>query len=79
MHFEHIAEIDATDTAFFMAGGGGGGSGFGPAGTQFETGVREGDGQVTISYDPMTDSCPPAPAPAPTPAPVVVTEVRFTG
>ena len=32
--------------------GGGGGSGFGPAGVAFETGVRTGDGLVTITYDP---------------------------
>jgi hypothetical protein len=34
----------------FPSGGGGGGSGLGPAGTTFETGVRSGDGAVTISY-----------------------------
>jgi Glycine rich protein len=39
-------------------GGGGGGSGHGPAGTTFETGVRSGDGQVTITYT----ANPPAPA-----------------
>jgi hypothetical protein len=32
------------------AHGGGGGSGFGPAGVAFETGVREGDGLITITY-----------------------------
>jgi hypothetical protein len=31
-------------------GGGGGGSGFGPPGTQFQTGVRAGNGVITISY-----------------------------
>ncbi len=31
-------------------GGGGGGSGFGPPGTEFETGVREGHGLVVITY-----------------------------
>jgi Glycine rich protein len=30
--------------------GGGGGSGFGPPGVVFETGVRQGDGLVTITY-----------------------------
>jgi hypothetical protein len=35
-----------------FGGGGGGGSGFGPAGVAFETGVREGDGVVTITFDP---------------------------
>jgi hypothetical protein len=34
----------------FNAGAGGGGSGTGPAGTNFETGVHSGDGQVTITY-----------------------------
>jgi hypothetical protein len=31
------------------AGGGGGGSGYGPVGVEFETGVNEGDGEVTIT------------------------------
>jgi hypothetical protein len=31
-------------------GGGGGGSGFGPTGVVFDSGVREGDGVVTITY-----------------------------
>jgi hypothetical protein len=35
-------------------GGGGGGSGFGPPGVVFETGVRSGDGLVTITYTPVT-------------------------
>jgi len=30
--------------------GGGGGSGFGPAGVQFQTGVRPGSGQVAITF-----------------------------
>lgn len=38
-------------------GGGGGGSGTGPAGTTFETGVRGGDGQVTITYTDNDRSC----------------------
>jgi hypothetical protein len=33
-----------------FASGGGGGSGFGPAGTVFQTGVRAGVGQVTVTY-----------------------------
>jgi Ca2+-binding RTX toxin-like protein len=33
-------------------GGGGGGSGYGPTGTTFQTGVRSGDGLVTITYTP---------------------------
>ena len=32
-------------------GGGGGGSSFGPAGTTFQTGVRSGDGLVTITWN----------------------------
>lgn len=39
-------------------GGGGGGSGFGPAGVVFETGVRSGDGLVTITYE-LPDEIPP--------------------
>lgn len=35
-------------------GGGGGGSGFGPAGTVFETGVRTGNGYVELAYTPGT-------------------------
>lgn len=38
------------DNANQAGGGGGGGSGFGPAGTAFETGVRAGDGAVVIYY-----------------------------
>jgi LPXTG-motif cell wall-anchored protein len=30
---------------------GGGGSGFGPAGTAFATGVQQGNGRITVSYD----------------------------
>ncbi len=52
-------------------GGGGGGSGFGPAGVAFETGAQEGDGFVTITYNPATDSCPPAVA--------IELEPTFTG
>jgi hypothetical protein len=37
--------------------GGGGGSGFGPDGVEFDTGVHAGDGEVTISYDPVKDVC----------------------
>lgn len=56
------------------AGGGGGGSGFGPAGTAFERGVRAGDGEVTLTYDPDTGAgCTAAPAGA------VDAVVRFTG
>ncbi len=46
-------------------GGGGGGSGFGPAGTVYETGVRSGDGLVVITYtiaDPTTTTMTGAPA-----------------
>ena len=42
-------------------GGGGGGSGHGPAGTTFETGVRSGDGLVTVTYtvSPPVGGTPP--------------------
>ncbi|MDQ6853216.1 MAG: hypothetical protein M3046_05910, partial [Actinomycetota bacterium] len=56
--------------------GGGGGSGFGPAGVAFETGVREGDGVLTITFDPDTGGCP---GPAPAPVAAVVAQPRFTG
>jgi hypothetical protein len=39
---------------------------------------RTGDGQVTISFDPATDTCPP-PAPPPSPPSPVQAVVRFTG
>jgi hypothetical protein len=48
-------------------GGGGGGSGFGPAGTEFETGNQFGDGFVEITYDPALQTCP------------IVIEPTFTG
>lgn len=38
------------DPASSNAGGGGGGSGFGPAGTVFDTGVQSGPGIVSITY-----------------------------
>ena len=39
--------------------GGGGGSGHGPVGTAFETGVRSGNGLITITYErPLFDSAP---------------------
>jgi hypothetical protein len=47
---------------------------------------RTGDGQVTITFDPVTDSCPTPPPPTPnvTPTPgaaavAVQAVVRFTG
>jgi hypothetical protein len=51
-------------------GGGGGGSSLGPAGVTFETGVQDGDGVVTITYDLAAGGCPPVP---------VVVAPRFTG
>ena len=36
--------------AGFGGGGGGGGSGRGPEGTTFQTGIRIGDGLVTVTY-----------------------------
>lgn len=67
------------------SGGGGGGSGFTPDGTGMQTGVRSGDGLVTISYDDSGASCPaptgPAAAPEAAPAPpaAVTVEPRLTG
>jgi HYR domain len=40
-------------------GGGGGGSGFGPSGVVFKSGVRSGDGLVTITYTEPADTTPP--------------------
>jgi len=53
-------------------GGGGGGSSFAAAtGTQVLPGTAPlGDGSVTITYDPSTDSCSPT---------AIVVEPRFTG
>jgi hypothetical protein len=53
-------------------GGGGGGSSFaavGATGTTSGISARTGNGQVTITYDPSTDSCP---------VPVIVIP-KFTG
>jgi hypothetical protein len=47
------------DSGIDGGGGGGGGSGFGPAGVVFESGVRDGDGLVTISYTTSTDAGAP--------------------
>ena len=66
------------------AGGGGGGSGFTPDGSGMTNGVREGDGEVTISYTPSPDcddkDHEPTTTTTPTPAaqPVAV-EPTFTG
>jgi hypothetical protein len=59
------ADDDADDGA-----GGGGGSGFGPDDTEFDTGENDGDGEVTISYDPVKDACA---------AVAIVVEPKFTG
>jgi hypothetical protein len=72
--------------------GGGGGSSFVAVGATDVTSAASaltGDGQVTISYDPATDSCPTEPPATPTapttptaaaPAAQPVTAVaRFTG
>ncbi len=58
---------------WYGGGGGGGGSGHGPAGVSLEAGVRSGDGQVTISFQPdpgcdvqpTTTTAPPAVAAQP--------------
>jgi hypothetical protein len=46
--------------------GAGGGSSYGPAGATFENGVREGHGQLIISYD--LESIPPTASPSQSPA-----------
>jgi hypothetical protein len=71
------------------SGGGGGGSGFGPDGTTtFETGVRAGNGVLTITFEPDPAGCttpagvPAAEAPGagePGAAVAVVSVPRFTG
>ena len=85
----------------YGGGGGGGGSQGGGGGSSFVTpdglvtahgtSDRTGDGQVTIVYDPATDSCgddatppvaPPFAGPATlesTPASVTPADPRFTG
>jgi hypothetical protein len=66
-------------------GTGGGGSGYGPAGVIFETGVRTGNGTVTITYDTATDSCPETPTTPTTTGtttpytPAVAAKPTFTG
>jgi hypothetical protein len=74
-------------------GGGGGGSSFvAPAGTGVTSAAdHSGDGEVTITYDPSTDSCPtppttPGPEPGPDggavaggPAVAVMAQPNFTG
>jgi hypothetical protein len=50
--------------------GGGGGSGFGPDGTKYERGGNDGDGEVSISYDPVADACG---------AEAIEVEPKFTG
>ncbi|WP_180357032.1 DUF11 domain-containing protein [Streptomyces sp. TLI_146] len=44
--------IMSSPSATVGSGGGGGGSGYGPTGTVFHTGVRSGDGSVTLTYTP---------------------------
>jgi hypothetical protein len=57
-------------TAVAEAGGGGGGSSFLGTGAALESqGTNTGNGQVTINYDPSTDSCPTA----------LVVAPKFTG
>jgi len=58
-------------------GGGGGGSGFTPDASGMQTGVRAGDGEVTITFDPDAGTCGAAGTPAA--AQPVVGAPRFTG
>lgn len=80
----------AARSGFGPGSGGGGGSSLAPASATVETGVREGDGTVTISYDPdAQDDCPPpptsststsaAPTTSTTAAALPVVTPRFTG
>jgi hypothetical protein len=62
--------------SFEGPGGGGGGSGLAPGGA-FVSGVRDGDGLVSIAYDPAAGTCDPPPEPV-VPDAVVVTP-RFAG
>ncbi|WP_131739340.1 isopeptide-forming domain-containing fimbrial protein [Actinomadura roseirufa] len=68
----------SSTTGTLYAGGGGGGSSLGPAEATYNTGVREGNGEVTLTYD--TDSCGVTPTPTvtptePTPTPTETTPV----
>ncbi|MEU1878088.1 hypothetical protein ABZ470_12285 [Streptosporangium sp. NPDC020072] len=55
----------SSSASTMYGGGGGGGSSLGPAGSTFTVGVRQGDGELTLTYD--TESCgvPPTPKPCP--------------
>ncbi|HEX9371361.1 MAG TPA: PxKF domain-containing protein, partial [Roseiflexaceae bacterium] len=55
-----------TTAPYHTGGGGGGGSGYGPAGVVFHSGVRAGDGLVTITYT-APDSTPPTASPTQAP------------
>jgi hypothetical protein len=46
------------DPSGWGSAGGGGGSGTGPVGTAYETGVREGDGVISISYEVPAPTAP---------------------
>lgn len=61
----------ADDTSNIAGGGGGGGSGFGPAGTVFENGVRSSQGEILITADPEV-TCESA-------AVAVLIDPNFTG
>ena len=65
-----------TGGAGFSGAGGGGGSSSGPLGSTFETGVRDGDGVITITFDPEAGGCPPDGGMV---AVAVVAAPRFTG
>jgi hypothetical protein len=69
---------DTSEAESDDGGGGGGGSGFGPAGTVFETGVNEGDGAVTLSWT-AEPGCDAAPTTTAAPASAAETRPRFTG
>ena len=52
-----VRDVDVAPDTGAGPGGGGGGSGYALTGV-LTSGVREGNGQVVISYDPVADACP---------------------
>jgi hypothetical protein len=59
--------------------GGGGGSGFTVDGTGMTAGVREGDGEVTFTYEPSSSCTAPSATPNPPAAQPLTAVARFTG
>lgn len=55
----------SSSASTMLGGGGGGGSSLGPAGATYSTGVRDGNGLVTLTYEPDSCASPPPPSPSP--------------